>query len=164
MRVLLGAPLVAVLAAAMPAEAHPIYIGRVRAALSDTALSGRLSVNRLDFLQALEAELGDGLFGLPRHQLDHLSCRYLQGHLRAVVDGDTLALAIERAGQERDEVWFDFAFPAPAAPRLLTLEVTVLFELFPEQRNLLELTTPRGLKRHVFAPARPVLVQEVAPP
>ena len=146
------------------AIAHPLYIGRVAATLGDSALRGRLSVNRLDFLEALATAHGDRLFGLSRPQLDSLAAQYLRGHLAAVADGDTLALAIEGTGQERDEVWFHFTFAAARPVALLALEVTVLFELYPEQRNLLELTTPLGVHRHVFSPSRPILVQEVARP
>lgn len=151
------------LVAIRPVTAHPVYIGRIDATLEGSALRGRLSVNRLDFLQVLAGGRLDRLTGLSRAELDSLSFRYLQMRLVAIADGDTLALSIDASGQERDEVWFDWAFPAPATRRDLVLGITVLFEL-AEQRNLLQLTTPTGVRRHVYTSARPWLEVGAQPP
>ncbi|MFC1525965.1 DUF6702 family protein [Candidatus Latescibacterota bacterium] len=158
MRSLTRAAALGVLAAALlpttPAAAHPIYIGRISAALGDSALSGRISVNRLDFLQALAPGRSVRLHELSRAQLDSLSLRYLQARLGATADGDTLALDLEGSGQQRDEVWFDFTFPVLPAPEELTLRVAVLFEL-PEQKNLVELQVDSQVFRRVLTPPSP---------
>ncbi|MFH1572243.1 MAG: DUF6702 family protein [Gemmatimonadota bacterium] len=159
---LVGLALVAV-PPVRPAGGHPLYIGRVSAQVGEAALAGRLWVNRLDLLAALERARGGPLYELSRARLDSLTVGYLRDRLRAVADKDTLQLAVLQTGQERDEVWFDFAFPLAPPVELLALEVAVLFETFPDQRNLLELTTARGVHRHVFTPEHPWLVQEVSP-
>jgi len=176
-----------------PAESHPIYIGRITAALGssaqvssaqassdqassgrdssarrnpargDSALSGRLYANRLDFLEVLAARHTRPLYELSRDQLDSLSAAYLAHHLIAVADADTLPLSIGGSGQEREDVWFDFSFPWPEGARQLRLGATVLFEQ-REQRNLLVLSTPAAVLRHVFTHTQPVFAVECGPP
>lgn len=84
-------------------------------------------------------------------QADSLVGAYLGEVFHVEVDGSRRVGSVRDSGEEDDMFWYLVEYPVPAPIRRVVLRNEILVDLFPEQRNILQVrNTDRSVNRTFY--------------
>lgn len=154
----------------VPAAAHDLHVSHTRMVLEERAVVLRIRLFHDDLQEALRRFSGDSTLRLTaEHRADSLFGAYLIRTLRLEADGHAIRLTVSASGIEKDQaaqdvVWYvlEGGLERPAG-RLMVLN-GVLFELFRDQQNIVQLLRlPEDRRRTLYFTAQDPREQAFAP-
>ena len=142
--------------------AHGLHLSIGKGDATATTLTGKLVFNKLDFIEALDQWINETpIYELTPEAFEKLTLRYMKRHFKVEANGKTdLKLEITEAGQGNETMWMQFRFQSPDTLRQIKVENRVLFGAFPDQGNVLEVTSTAGKQRHLFRANAATVVYE----
>lgn len=134
------------------AVGHGLHLSIGKSEATDTALTGKLVFNKLDFVEALDQWDSDRpIYELTPEDFEKLTLRYMKRHFKVEANGARdLKLEITEAGTGKETMWLAFRFASPETLRQIRVEHRVLFDVFPDQGNVLEVRWGKGRESHLF--------------
>lgn len=153
-----------------PAARHDLHVSHTRMVLEERTVVLRIRMFHDDLQLALRRFAADSTLQLtPQDRADSLFGAYLLRTLRLEADGRPVRLGISASGMETDQaaqevVWYvlEGGLERPAG-RLMILH-GVLFELFPDQQNIVQLLRlPEDRRRTLYFTAQDPREQAFAP-
>lgn len=150
--------------------AHDLHVSHTRMVLEERAVVLRIRLFHDDLQEALRRFSGDSTLRLTaEHRADSLFGAYLVRTLRLEADGRAVLLTVSASGVEKDQaaqemVWYvlEGGLERPAG-RLMVLN-GVLFELFRDQQNIVQLLRlPEDRRRTLYFTAQDPREQAFAP-
>lgn len=154
----------------VPAAGHDLHLSHTRMVLEERAVVLRIRLFHDDLQEALRRFSGDSTLRLSaEHRADSLFGAYLVRTLRLEADGRSVRLTVSASGLEKDQtaqevVWYvlEGGLERPAS-QLMMLN-GVLFELFRDQQNIVQLLRlPEDRRRTLYFTAQDPQEQAFAP-
>ena len=144
-------------AAAPPTALHDIHITNARMAVEGKSAFLRIRFFRDDLTHALKehARRADFLLAATA-QSDSVLMEYVQSKLRLRDRGQALIGTMTGSGEEKGvkpelDIWFvDLRFEGKRPVKELEIRNELLFELFPDQRNIIKALLPNKRERTIF--------------
>ena len=145
------------------AGAHGLHISLGKAEVTEAGISGKITLNKLDFVEAIDQWDSDTpIYELTPEEFEKLTLRYMKRHFKVEGNGRTdLKLVIKEAGQGMDTMWLTFRFLSKRPLETIRVEHRVLFNVFPDQANVLAVTSGKGKESFLFRVDQPVKVFSV---
>lgn len=139
------------------APAHDLHLTHTRMVVEGTSIVCRIRLFKDDLEKALAQFSGRAEFRLgPEARADSLFGAYVGRTLVVDADGKRVPLLVTASGAERDPssqdvVWYVLEGEAAAPPKKLGLLHGVMFELFRDQQNLVQLLRePGGVRKTLY--------------
>ena len=128
-----------------PARAHDLHVSLTRLVFDGTTVACRVRVFHDDLERALQAAAGrPDLRVTDATRADSAFGAYLGRTLRLEADGRAVTLRVTASGIDHDEsrqlvVWYILEGELPAPVRRLLIRNALMFELFRDQQNIVQL-------------------------
>jgi hypothetical protein len=140
-----------------PAVRHEVHITHARIVVEGRTVTSRIRFFREDLERGLRAGLpaGDSL-PVPGPAFDSLAARYIATRFVVTADGVRLVPRVTGVGVERGTGghtmrWYLVEMRAARAIRRASLRDVLLFEVFPDQQNVVAaLIEPRSRRRSLY--------------
>jgi len=154
---------VVLLLAAGTVVAHGLHLSITKAEASENEITGKLTLNKLDFVEALDQWSNDTkIYELTPEAFESLTLRYMKRHLKVEANGSMdLKLEIVDAGQGKETMWLAFKFTSSEKLESIKVENRVLFGAFPDQGNVFEVKSEKGKQSHLFRVDAPTATFEL---
>jgi hypothetical protein len=153
------ATLALALAAGSPAvvsAAHDLHASHTRLVLEGTTIAARVRLFHDDLELALRALARDSTLKLTGEApAQALFQRYFAQQVKLEADGRPVALRVTDAGAEKDPqgqlvIWYVLEGEVPAPVRRLVVRQGLLFELYEDQQNIVQLLRMPGEERRTM--------------
>lgn len=136
---------------------HDTHVSYTRMVIEGGTVACRIRLFRDDLEKALRQFSGKASLTLSAEaRADSLFGAYVAKTLTLEVDGRRIALRVSGSGLERDPsaqevVWYVLEGESPANPKKLGLLNGVMFEMFRDQQNLVQLLRePGGVRKTMY--------------
>jgi hypothetical protein len=140
-----------------PSALHDIHLTHTRMVVEGKAVVCRIRVFRDDAEIALRQFVGNPAFTLTgQARADSLFGAYASRHLRVRSGADTLRFRVTASGSEHDQdaqevIWYILESEAPRPIARLGVLNGLMFELYRDQQNLMQvLRQPAGERRTLY--------------
>jgi hypothetical protein len=132
--------------------AHGLHLSIGKAEVTETAITGKMTFNKLDFVEALDQWNEQvQIYELTPEDFERLTLKYMKRHFKVEANGSAdLKLEITSAGQGKETLWMAFRFASEDTLKTIKVEHRVLFGAFPDQGNVLEVKSKKGKESHLF--------------
>lgn len=151
---ILGVALTTTLLSRLPAASpvHNLHVSHTRMVVDGRVAVLRTRFFRHDLENALQKYYGLAGFALDSaERSDSLFLGYARKHLVIISAGDTLAASIVTSGEEQDIWWYELQYRSDTPISNLQVINRVLFDLFADQQNILQLLfIPSGRREMLF--------------
>jgi hypothetical protein len=134
------------------AVAHPLKLSHGRIDVDGALITARVRLFWDDLEEAIRYMTEDRRFRIGHTaEADSLVGAYLQTVLIVDADGTRPVGRVVQSGEEDDMFWYVIEYRAAAPVRRLTLRNAIMVDLFPEQRNVLQVrNTARNTNRTFY--------------
>ncbi|MBK9068560.1 MAG: hypothetical protein IPL76_17060 [Gemmatimonadetes bacterium] len=153
-----------------PARAHDTHVSHTRMVLEGRTVALRVRLFHDDLERGLQRFAGDSTLRVTAAApAESLFTAYAARTFVLEVDGRRVPLSVTAAGLERDEaaeqvVWYVMEGALPGPARKVTLLDGLLFEVFPDQQNIVQLLRlPADRRQTLYFTARDPRPQTDAP-
>ncbi len=153
-----------------PATSHDVHVSHTRMVLEGRSVVLRIRLFHDDLQLALRRFGGDSTLALTmEHRADSLFGAYFRQGARLAADGRAIRLRVTSSGMERDDaaeqvVWYVLEGEVARPVAQLVLLQSVLFEVFRDQQNIVQLLRLPEDRRHtLYFTARDPREQALAP-
>jgi len=153
---LLGLTLAAGPVPPAPPSAHDLHLTHTRLVLDGATVGARIRLFHDDLQVALRLFSGDSTLQLTSTQRhDSLFAAYARGRLHLTLDRDSVLLRVTGSGAETDPasqqvVWYVLEGEVPRPARHLDLLNGLLFEVYRDQQNIVQLLHLPGEERRTL--------------
>lgn len=143
-----GPPLPAAVAAEdvrapAPRAVHPLKLSHGRVDVNGAVITLRVRMFWDDLQEAIRYMTEDRRFRIEHTATaDSLVGEYLQDVMILEADGARPAGRVLESGEEEDMFWYIVEYRAPSAVRELVVRNQIMVDLYPEQRNVLQVRNP----------------------
>lgn len=139
---------------------HGLHLSIGKAEVAEKTISGKMTFNKMDFIEALDQWDADRpIYELSPEEFERLTLLYMKRHFKVEANGSRdLRLSITGASQGNETLSLMFEFSSNDTLREIRVEHRVLFGVFPDQGNVLEVTSESGRKSHLFRLDSPIAV------
>ncbi len=140
----------------VPPPAHDLHLTYTRLVVEGRTIGARIRLFHDDLQLALRAYTGDTTLTLTAgERRDSLFGAYVRAHLGLRLDGDSVRLRVTGSGAETDPgnqqlLWYVLEGETPRPARRLTLLNGLLFEVFKDQQNIVQLLHLPGEERRTL--------------
>lgn len=129
--------------ASVPVPVHPLKLSHGRLDVEGDRMTVRVRMFWDDLEEAIRYMTEDRRFRIGHTaEADSLVGRYLSSVLVLDADGARPAGQVLESGEEDDMFWYIVEYRAPAPIRRLTVSNQIMVDLYPEQRNVLQVRNP----------------------
>ena len=134
---------VEVAASPAPPLAHPLKLSHGRVDVSGAVITLRVRMFWDDLQEAIRYMTEDRRFRIEHTaRADSLVGEYLQDVMILEADGARPSGRVLESGEEEDMFWYIVEYRAPSAVRELVVRNQIMVDLYPEQRNVLQVRNP----------------------
>lgn len=134
-----------------PPSAHPLKLSHGRVDVNGEVITLRVRMFWDDLQEAIRYMTEDRRFRIEHTATaDSLVGEYLQDVMILEADGTQPRGRVLESGEEEDMFWYIVEYRAPSAVRQLTVRNQIMVDLYPEQRNVLQVRNPSADVNRTF--------------
>jgi hypothetical protein len=131
--------------------AHPLKLSHGRVDVNGAVITLRVRMFWDDLQEAIRFMTEDQRFRIEHTaRADSLVGAYLQQVMILEADGDRPVGRVLESGEEDDMFWYIVEYRAPSAIRQLVVRNQIMVDLYPEQRNVLQVRNPSADVNRTF--------------
>jgi hypothetical protein len=133
------------------AAAHPLKLSHGRVDVNGAVITLRVRMFWDDLQEAIRFMTEDRRFRIEHTATaDSLVGAYLQQVMILEADGGRPPGRVLESGEEDDMFWYIVEYRAPSAVRELVVRNQIMVDLYPEQRNVLQVRNPSADVNRTF--------------
>lgn len=131
--------------------AHPLKLSHGRVDVNGAVITLRVRMFWDDLQEAIRSMTEDRRFRIEHTATaDSLVGEYLQETMIMEADGSRPRGRVLESGEEEDMFWYIVEYRAPSPIRQLVVKNQIMVDLYPEQRNVLQVRNPSAEVNRTF--------------